>query len=671
MATVADPINEETAQKHFESIMNGSRYMFKVLQMPNIKGNNYSSWFAFIKITNSFPLHSHGMLFRNLLSIGISSLTKAEIKRDIRDIERLLNEDSDSDSSIKSGDILSSNYPVKPRKTLKVPIRMDSSLGDDGADDSGEDNTGEDLSTEDIIEFMKTIETCRRGVFEAEREKERLEIKYQAIRDSYIANVTRFTTDKREQENYFRALQSIFIRLLRVHMYYNKQNRMMYDILNALKYRRDSIAVLQAEIERLKKLKESKANNIDPRHCGGSFVLRITLKPSDKEIVFFIGQKLCSPMGIGEVSVIHPDTGALHIKLPFGTMYTNVSAVISWGGADISSDETLSNNWTKLENSLKMPDSARNGIRELLDSFHDNEDVTDADENANDDLEEENSEMGAASASTINSVLMSIPSCQLPSALDSLPLVFAPPAAVPHIVDSIVNVDPNKSPSIRFCKNALIDGGQRGIGGGSKPVDEMQLMTTELQQIADEIQYLESSQSHCIRLVEKSRIESARLLQQSTAVRLSMFTKRVRHRHNLSANNVGSQPIAPIVPTTNPINDIASSMLKLDNKKADVSENGVVESEDEAPETTQRKSTRVVEAEAVKANGNGTKGPLPASSSSTANAANASSMSLAADSAVNAAKKRTREDKILDVNPSNDAPTQKETTVAPKAKRKR
>ena len=90
--------------------------------------------------------------------------------------------------------------------------------------------------------------------------------------------------------------------------------------------------------------------------------------------------------------------------------------------------------------------------------------------------------------------------------------------------------------------------------------------------------------------------------------------------------------------------------------------------EDEAPETTQRKSTRVVEAEAVKVIGNGTKGPSPASSSSTTNAANASSMSLVADSV---AKKRTREDRILDVNPSNDVSAQKETTVAPKAKRKR
>ena len=597
-------------------------------------------------------------------------MTKAEIKRDIRDIERLLAEDSDSDSSIKSGDILSSNYPVKPRKTLKVPIRMDNSMGDDGADDSADENAGEDLSTEDIIEFMKTVETCRRGVFEAEREKERLEIKYQAIRDSYIANVTKFTADKREQENYFRALQSIFIRLLRVHMYYNKQNRMMYDILNALKYRRHSVSVLQAEVERLKKLKDAKASDIDLRHCGGSFVLRITLKPSDKEIVFFVGQKLLTPMGVGEVSVIYPEKGELHIKLPFGIMYTNISAVVSWSGADLSSDETLCNNWTQSENSLKMPDSTRNGIKELLNSSIENEDVTDADENANDDMEEESDGMGAVSSSAIKSVLGSIPSSQLPSALDSLPLVFAPPAAVPHIVDSILNVNSNKAPSIRFCKAALQDGGQRGIGGSAEP-NEVQKMTDELREIALEIRSLESSQARCIRLVEKSRIEGARLLQQSTAVRLSMFTKRVKHRHNLSAHNVGSQPTAPVVTLSTSMNDIASSMLKLDDKKGDVAENGIVESEDETPETTQRKSTRVVEAEAVKANGSSSvKGLLHPSSSSSNNPPNViSSTDSVATNAV--AKKRTREDKLLDVNTAADVSASKETTVAPKAKRKR
>jgi hypothetical protein len=87
-----------------------------------------------------------------------------------------LDDDTDSDTSVRSCDVLVSNYPVKPRKYLKPPSKheRDEILGNDG------DGSGiEDLSAEDVIEFLKTIETARRGVFEAEREKERLEIKYQ------------------------------------------------------------------------------------------------------------------------------------------------------------------------------------------------------------------------------------------------------------------------------------------------------------------------------------------------------------------------------------------------------------------------------------------------------------------------------------------------------------
>lgn len=48
-------------------------------------------------------------------------------------------------------------------------------------------------------------------------------------------------------------------------MYYNRQNRMIFDILNALKYRRLSIDTLQVEVERLRKMKESKAVSLDTR----------------------------------------------------------------------------------------------------------------------------------------------------------------------------------------------------------------------------------------------------------------------------------------------------------------------------------------------------------------------------------------------------------------------
>ena len=108
------------------------------------------------------------------------ALTKNEIKRDIREIERYLDDDQESDSSVRSSEILNSTYPVKPRKTLKVPIRLEKYNGDLATGENDEEsNELDDLSAEDILEFMKVIEESRRHIFEAEREKEKLEIKYQ------------------------------------------------------------------------------------------------------------------------------------------------------------------------------------------------------------------------------------------------------------------------------------------------------------------------------------------------------------------------------------------------------------------------------------------------------------------------------------------------------------
>ena len=44
-------------------------------------------------------------------------LTKPEIRKDMREIQRSLQADSDSECSVKSEDVLNSEYPVKPRKT--------------------------------------------------------------------------------------------------------------------------------------------------------------------------------------------------------------------------------------------------------------------------------------------------------------------------------------------------------------------------------------------------------------------------------------------------------------------------------------------------------------------------------------------------------------------------
>ena len=115
----------------------------------------------------------------------------------MRDIEKTMKDqsDSESDCSVRSEDILSSSYPVKPRKTLRMPVRIDKNMLDDDDDDAGI----EDGVVEETIDFLKTIEMARREVFEAEREREKYEIKYQ-VRSLHTRCISDFY---REYLNFF------------------------------------------------------------------------------------------------------------------------------------------------------------------------------------------------------------------------------------------------------------------------------------------------------------------------------------------------------------------------------------------------------------------------------------------------------------------------------------
>ena len=134
---------------------------------------------------------------------------------------------------------------------------------------------------------------------------------------------------------------------------------MIFDVLHALKSRRSSTSILQREIERLQSLKSSNSQRIDPRHERGTFILSVLLQPSERKVMFFVGQTFETPMGSGLLAAIFPETRCLHIKLPvyysnfgsfsppsrhllsclvqFGIMYTNIMNVLSWGLADLSS----------------------------------------------------------------------------------------------------------------------------------------------------------------------------------------------------------------------------------------------------------------------------------------------------------------------------------------------
>merc|ERR1711968_12843 len=136
----------------------------------------------------------------------------------------------------------------------------------------------------------------------------------------------------------------------------------------------------------------------------------------------------------------------------------------------------------------------------------------------------------------------------------------------------MIDEGPTKTPSLRFCPSSLMDGGQQDIANLEEWGSNVTLMRAELEKLLKEIKDLEYEQGRCVRLVEITRIEGAKLLQQSMSMRLSMFTRRVRHKHNLNANNVGLQiPIALSAAPNNAINDIAAGMLTLQPKNGNVS----------------------------------------------------------------------------------------------------
>jgi hypothetical protein len=106
------------------------------------------------------------------LPSGIFPLSKTEIKTDVREMERSMHDDTDSDGSVLSEDVLMSIYPVKPRKVPKVnaiprPSAMSAGEGEDGEYDS--------KLVEQSLTFLDAVKRNRKDLYNAECERERFE----------------------------------------------------------------------------------------------------------------------------------------------------------------------------------------------------------------------------------------------------------------------------------------------------------------------------------------------------------------------------------------------------------------------------------------------------------------------------------------------------------------
>ena len=102
----------------------------------------------------------------------MKSLSAAEIKKDIRLVEKSFEANVESDR-INSDDVLSSSFPVRPRKTTKWSKKF-SQLAEEESDQEQND---EYLAK--LVEFFRSVEKAHPSIVVAEKEFEALDIKYQ------------------------------------------------------------------------------------------------------------------------------------------------------------------------------------------------------------------------------------------------------------------------------------------------------------------------------------------------------------------------------------------------------------------------------------------------------------------------------------------------------------
>ena len=93
----------------------------------------------------------------------------------MREIEQNYVADSESEDSVRSEEILESYYPVKPRRTQKL-VQKHSKHSTTVDFDSYQENETDQSNN---MDFIRVVESCRRDVYEAEKSREKLEIRYQ------------------------------------------------------------------------------------------------------------------------------------------------------------------------------------------------------------------------------------------------------------------------------------------------------------------------------------------------------------------------------------------------------------------------------------------------------------------------------------------------------------
>ena len=161
-------------KKHFSQVR-----QFKSGGLPTIPGTfgkcflvvSFVSVLIFGRINSSFHLFLV-LVFLLYVRKGIFPLSKTEIKKDVREMERSMHDDTDSDGSVMSDDVLPSTYPVKPRKTAKIPlVQRPSAMSSADAEAAEYDSK----MVEQTLTFLDSVKRNKKDLYHVECERERLE----------------------------------------------------------------------------------------------------------------------------------------------------------------------------------------------------------------------------------------------------------------------------------------------------------------------------------------------------------------------------------------------------------------------------------------------------------------------------------------------------------------
>jgi hypothetical protein len=326
-------------------------------------------------------------------------LAKPEIRIDIREIQRSTIDDSDSECSVHSEDVLDcrNDYPVKPRKAP----RWSSGGREIHSGDHGDNEAGEKIydvaNVENTLNYLNNVISQKNSLWKLEVERERIDQERQSYQSSVITNVKRISSEQKEEEGYYRVLQAAYIRALLLQSARVKQTTMVWDVLNALKRRKSSIEAIDEGILKLKtqfsnssgktssknaRSSKSKDKNKDKDNDdypdGSTNVLCVTLNGSkDRDVYLYRGQSIATSMGNGCVEQIFPSLDKVVIRLSFGLMYSSIRRTVCWGlpgdvtigeedGLDVASDRALCLRWKTFENPLTMEGEVRRGMNEAL-----------------------------------------------------------------------------------------------------------------------------------------------------------------------------------------------------------------------------------------------------------------------------------------------------------------